>query len=214
MVGTSQVKRKYGGVSAADRRAERRRRLLDAGAEIIRERGLAAVSYRAVCRTAGLTERYFYESFASVDELLLAVFEEQLAIGVGGVMAAVAEAPPTPRAAAAAAVRSFVDRVADDRLLSCLLVESSAHPVMRPHRRTAIDTFVDLMVAQGTSLIRQPRDAREARTARHAATMLAGGFHELLVDWLEAGMPVPREDLVDDVVEMFFAAIDHFATLE
>lgn len=211
MVPRSEVReRQYGGVSAADRRAQRRRRLLDAGADVIRDRGLAGTSYRAVCREAGLTERYFYESFANVDELLVTVFDEALAAGVADVMAAVAEAPPEPRAAAAAAVGRFVDAVADDRLLSRLLVESPAHPVLRTHRRTAMATFVDLMVQRGTELVRQPASPQEARTARHAATILAGGFHELLTDWLERGLTEPREEIVDSVVEVFFAAIDHF----
>jgi AcrR family transcriptional regulator len=207
----SQVReRRYAGASAAERRDDRRGRLLHAAAEVIRERGLAGTSYRAVCRAAGLTERYFYESFGNVDELLVAVFEQELATGVADVMAAVAEAPPDPRAAAAAAVGRFVDRVAEDRLLSRLLVESPAHPVLRTHRRTAVTTFVELMVQRGAELVRQPISQQEARTARHAATILAGGFHELLTDWLERGMTEPREEIVDSVIEMFFAAIDHF----
>ena len=38
--------------------------------------GAAAATMRATCREAALTERYFYESFANRDELLVAVLDD------------------------------------------------------------------------------------------------------------------------------------------
>ena len=55
----------WAGTTLADRRADRRRRLLDVGLDLLGSRGSAAVSVRSVCRTAQLTDRYFYESFAA-----------------------------------------------------------------------------------------------------------------------------------------------------
>ena len=69
-------RRSYGGVSADDRLAERRRRLLDAGLELFGTNGIAATTIADVCAQAGLTKRYFYESFATIDELAGAVFGE------------------------------------------------------------------------------------------------------------------------------------------
>ncbi|WP_434090437.1 TetR family transcriptional regulator [Nocardia beijingensis] len=38
--------------------------------DLIGESGAAGVTMRGVCRRAGLTTRYFYENFATRDELL------------------------------------------------------------------------------------------------------------------------------------------------
>jgi AcrR family transcriptional regulator len=204
------TERAYGGVSAVERRDLRRRRLLAAGAEIVRDQGLHAVSYRGVCRTAGLTERYFYESFANVDELLVALFEQELNAAMLEVMASVQAAGAAPEDAAAAAVGCFVDRIADDRLLSRLLVESPAHQALRAPRRAAIDAFVDQMVKTGFSLVRGPASPAEARRARNVALILGGGFNELLTEWVESEFAATKAEIVADTVELFFAAIAHF----
>ena len=57
--------RRYGGLTAEERRAERRARLVRAATEIWVAEGWAAVSMRAVCARAGLTDRYFYEEFGN-----------------------------------------------------------------------------------------------------------------------------------------------------
>lgn len=66
--------RPYRGLSPEQRRTERRRRLIEAAVAVYGERGYRQATVKAVCEAAGLTERYFYESFASSEELLIASF--------------------------------------------------------------------------------------------------------------------------------------------
>src|SRR3546814_8891593 len=68
--------RRYGGASAEERAAERRSRLLAAGLELMGTRGLVGATVRGVAEEAGVAARYFYESFPTVDDLHLAVFDE------------------------------------------------------------------------------------------------------------------------------------------
>jgi AcrR family transcriptional regulator len=68
--------RRYRGISAEERRAARRRQLLDAALEIAGTRGVERTTMTAICSEAGLTERYFYESFDARDQLLLALVDE------------------------------------------------------------------------------------------------------------------------------------------
>ena len=68
----TEVVRPYRGVSADDRRADRRARLLEAGLDLVGEVGVAEVTAEAVAARAGLSKRYFYESFADRDALLVA----------------------------------------------------------------------------------------------------------------------------------------------
>lgn len=70
--------RSYAGVSAQQRLSERREKFLQAGLEIFGSQGFRAGTVRALCKQAGLTERYFYESFSDTEELLKAVYERHM----------------------------------------------------------------------------------------------------------------------------------------
>ncbi len=68
------VARSYRGVSPEQRRAERRAKLIAAAIAVYGERGYRQATVKAVCESAGLTERYFYESFDNSEQLLIASF--------------------------------------------------------------------------------------------------------------------------------------------
>ena len=68
-------KRNWAGTTLTGRKASRREQLIEAGIELLGDEDGPMVSVRTACRTAGLTERYFYESFTDRDELALAVYE-------------------------------------------------------------------------------------------------------------------------------------------
>jgi AcrR family transcriptional regulator len=61
-------------MSQDDRRAQRRNQLIAAAIEVYGERGYRQSTVKAVCEAAGLTERYFYESFANSEDLLIASY--------------------------------------------------------------------------------------------------------------------------------------------
>lgn len=67
--------RRYAGVNRAERTEKRREAFLEAGLEVFGTEGYRAGTVRRLCREAGLTDRYFYESFDSTEALLMAVFQ-------------------------------------------------------------------------------------------------------------------------------------------
>ncbi|MBJ6123738.1 TetR/AcrR family transcriptional regulator [Sphingomonas mollis] len=67
--------RRWTGRTQEDRRAERRELLIVSATRLYGSLGFRNTGVRAVCRDAGLTERYFYESFANSEALLLAAFD-------------------------------------------------------------------------------------------------------------------------------------------
>jgi len=81
--------RDYDGKTAAERIAERRERLIDAGVELFGERGYAATSIRSVLQQSGLRDRYFGESFADLDSLLAAVYSRLIDEEISGCAAAI-----------------------------------------------------------------------------------------------------------------------------
>src|SRR5438046_9048265 len=106
--------RVYGGLSADERVEARRQRLMDAALELMGTEGWAGTSVRAVCRRAGLTPRFFYESFDDLDALAVAVFDEIAVRATAAILEAVRNAPPEPAAQAQAAIAMFVDQLTAD----------------------------------------------------------------------------------------------------
>src|SRR4051794_41834106 len=96
----------YRGVSAEQRAAERRARLLEATLAVWADPGLSTTMTN-VCAQAGLSERDFYESFANLDAAQTAVLEE-VATEIERTTHQAAEAAgPHPAAPAMAPVRAF-----------------------------------------------------------------------------------------------------------
>src|SRR5207244_8675550 len=96
--------RPHAGVPATERGAERRARLLEAGLEALGSEGSKGTTVRRVCELARLNPRYFYESFASIDELAVAVFERIVAEAMEAVLEVVARNRDDPEATARAAI--------------------------------------------------------------------------------------------------------------
>ena len=68
--------RRYGGLSVAQRRAERRARLLAAGLQLFGTVGFLKTSIPMICNVSGVTARHFYEEFSSREALLRSILDE------------------------------------------------------------------------------------------------------------------------------------------
>ncbi|TCJ24149.1 TetR/AcrR family transcriptional regulator [Nocardioides jejuensis] len=116
--------RTYGGASPEQRTSERRARLLEAGLALYGTQGFAATSIDAVCAEAGLTKRYFYESFGSAEALLTAVYLDATARVQGQVAEAILGAGDDMQARAAAGVAAYFRVIdADRRTANVILSE-------------------------------------------------------------------------------------------
>jgi AcrR family transcriptional regulator len=82
-------------MSQDERRAQRRSQLIGAAIEVYGERGYRQATVKAVCEAAGLTERYFYESFANSEDLLIASYNAVTYSVFGEIRAAAESAGPT-----------------------------------------------------------------------------------------------------------------------
>jgi AcrR family transcriptional regulator len=200
----SETSRVYGGVSAEDRRAERRARLIEAGLELVSRDGWTGVTVRAVCGQAELTERYFYESFDDRDALLLAVFDRVAAEAAAGIVVAVDAAPHDAHAKSRAALTAFVAMLTDDpRRARAMLVESMSSPALRERRAIAVHEFASLISERGREFYGGA--AVSELDAELTAMALVGGLAELVVAWLDGRIDVSRERLVEHYARLFVA---------
>ena len=121
---SGQRRGRWSGVPLQDRQALRRDELIAAGVTLLGGAGGPALTVRAVCREAGLTERYFYESFSDRDEFVRAVYDDVCTRAMTALMSAT-----TPREA----VERFVALMVDDPVRGRVLllapeVEAGADP--------------------------------------------------------------------------------------
>ena len=197
--------RPYCGVSADDRRAERRARLIEAGLELLGERGWAGTTVRGVCAEAGLSERYFYESFGDRDRLLAAIFDRVATEAAGAIVAAVEAAPHDADAKARAAIDAFVRLLAEDpRRARAMLVESLGNEALQERRAEAFRSFAALISERARSFF--GADAVAEVDAELTSVALVGGLAELVIRWLDGSLAVSRDRLVDHCAKLFVAS--------
>jgi AcrR family transcriptional regulator len=197
--------RSWRGISAEERRAERRAQLIDAGLEVIGTQGWAGTTVRGVCRQAGLTERYFYESFSDHEALLLAVYEQVLVEGIQVVLAAAAAVPRdirrTTRAGIAAAIEFLVD---DPRRGRVLILEGAGNEKLQRRRQEAVRAQAALLSKAARRLFGDgPPDPTDASLT---ALSLVGALAEVVAAYLDGQLDVPTERLIDHLTELFVAS--------
>ncbi|MGN8198476.1 TetR/AcrR family transcriptional regulator [Salinisphaera sp. RV14] len=115
--------RAYAGRSCAERRETRRAALIAAGVEVFGRDGFRGATVKAICREAGLTERYFYESFANSEALFAAVYKSLIAAVEAEMIAAIEAAPAEAEATARAGLRVYFRHMADPRIARIVLIE-------------------------------------------------------------------------------------------
>jgi AcrR family transcriptional regulator len=194
----------YGGVSAEARRAGRRAQLIGAGLDLLGGEGWQATTVRAVCARAKLTPRYFYESFADLDALLEAVFDEIAGEAAAAVLERVLAAEHDANAKARAAIGAFVSFVADDpRKARVLFVEALGSEVLVRKRFGLLRMFASIIEAQGRAFYGIPEGHRAL--VQTTALTVAGGLAETLLAWLDGTLEVDQAQLVEDCAELFVA---------
>jgi AcrR family transcriptional regulator len=190
----------YGGVRALDRVAGRRTRLLEAALELLGTDGWQVTTVRGICAKARLTPRYFYESFADRDELLIALFDQLVAEAAARVLEAVDGAEHDARAKAHAAIGAFVELVTDDpRKARVLFMEAVGSEPLALRRFETVRMFAALVAQHGRAFY----GIAGGTLVDTTALMLVGGLAETLLSWLGGAPQVTREQLIEDCTDLF-----------
>jgi AcrR family transcriptional regulator len=205
------TERTYGGRSAQERRDTRRRALLDAGLELIGTQGWTQTSVRGVHQLAGVSPRFFYESFASLDELAVAVYDEVVSEATASMIAAVSAAGEDRHAQAEAAMRAVVDALTEDpRRARIVFVEALGSEALARRRRQTLRELSSVIEALGEASYKVlPPDP----LTRVTSTLLAGGIVELLVAWIDGSIEISEQQLVSDGAALVVGLGDAAATI-
>lgn len=187
---SGQRRGRWSGVPLEDRQALRRDELVAAGVQLLGEKSGPAVTVRAACRQAGLTERYFYESFADRDEFVRAVYDDVCTRAMSTLMSA-----RTPREA----VERFVALMVDDPVRGrVLLLAPAVEPVLVRSGAEWMPNFIDLLQRKLTEIGDPVRQ-------KMIATGLIGGLTTLFTAYLDGRLEATREQFIDYCVEMLLS---------
>lgn len=195
-VSPTESRRPYRGLTAEQRRAQRRSALIAAASELWREQGWAAVTMRGVCARASLTDRYFYESFADRDAVLVAVAEsvrdEVMALIVA---AAVKHGDGSPGAQLRAAIEAVVDLIVEaPGNAGIFFGDHGGNELLESVRRATINSTVGLFMTLARPHLATHNDETEFRISLLVGI---GGFVETVVAWRSGALEVTSEALVE-----------------
>ncbi|MGO4254960.1 TetR/AcrR family transcriptional regulator [Marmoricola sp. RAF53] len=191
----------YRGVSAADRVAERRTRLLEAALAVWADPD-SRTTMTAICTRAGLSERYFYESFAGLDALLAALMD-QIAVEIEqNSLAAAESAGEDPVARVHASVRAFVQLLLDDpRKGRVAIIESVSVPELRKRRTELLRHLAHRSAIEASAALGLPK--RSEHEDETAGLLFIGGMAELVTAWLDGSLEATPDEIVEAASRAF-----------
>ncbi|BBY51528.1 hypothetical protein MARA_49960 [Mycolicibacterium arabiense] len=173
-----------------DRQALRRDKLVAAGVALLGGAAGPALTVRAVCKEAGLTERYFYESFSDRDEFVRAVYDDVCSTAMSALTSST-----TPRDAVERFVTLMVDDPARGRVL---LIAPEREPVLARSGAEWMPTFIDLLQHKLTRIT-------DPGVQAMVATGLVGALTALFTAYLNGRLATTREQFIDYCVDMLLS---------
>jgi AcrR family transcriptional regulator len=196
------AQRTWRGIPPEVRRAERRELLVDAAFELLGTDGWNGTTVRGVCQAAHLNPRYFYESFGSLEDLFIAVFDRLVLEATRDAVQAIADAGPDPGARAVAVIDASIRYVtADPKRARILFVEALGNEKVGRRRLDTLHAtaeFLERSAWRQTGLA----DDRIGMVASH---LVVGGLTELVVTWLDGRLDVTLDELVEDAAALMVA---------
>jgi len=189
-VPSGQRRGRWSGVPLQDRQTLRRDELIAAGVDVLGGAGGGALTVRGVCRAAGLTERYFYESFGDRDDFVRAVYDHVCSTAMTALTSST-----TPRDA----VERFVALMVDDPVRGrVLLIAPEREPVLTKSGAEWMPSFIDLIQHKLTRIT-------DSAVQAMVATGLVGALTALFTAYLNGRLEATREQFIDYCVEMLLS---------
>jgi len=193
--------RAYAGVALEERVATRRARFIEAGVELFGTQGFRGATVRGICAAAGLTDRYFYESFASLEALLAEVYrtltrdfatrltEESIRSEAWHGDAAAIERQTT------AAYALWFDTVRDPRFARIVLVEVlGVSPAIDALYEESARAMAELTIAPLAAT--QPALKLSKARRELLGRALVGAGLQVAKMWMTGGYKLSRRDVV------------------
>jgi AcrR family transcriptional regulator len=202
------ARRTYGGRTAADRRAERRERLLAAGLHLFGSDGYAPSSIEKLCTHAGVSTRNFYEEFNSREDLLIALHARANEKSFGAVTTAFENARDADLGTRfEVAVRTFINMMASDsRMARIAYVEMiGVSNAVEKQRMAWRKRWWDMMVAEADRAV--ARGEAEPRDFTLPALAVIASVNELVHHYSLNRGKITLDEIIAEVKRFAVAAV-------
>lgn len=195
--------RTYGGLSADERDAGRRARLLAAIHEVVGTKGYAALTVGPVCAAAAVSTRHFYELYDGKEAAFADLYDDLLQrAGHAALESLVAtEGQPLRERVPAAFLAFMAPALEDPRTARILFVEVvGLSPRIEETRLRNREQLIELIRAEG-----EPAAARGEvadRDFRFAGLALIGAATAIAYDWMLATDRPPLAHLEQQLADL------------
>ncbi|WP_214106512.1 TetR/AcrR family transcriptional regulator [Acrocarpospora catenulata] len=187
-------------MSAEERLADRRERLILAAYTLFANPGFHATTIERLCATARISNRAFYECFSGREALMRAVYDRCVEETLQVVAKAIDQAPRSLDARIVAGITEYVRFVTqDERRARIMHLEvRRAGDVLSNARQRAVAGFTH--VIEGTVNELPERIPNELHLL---ALALIGAITELLIEWVVSDNPPSIEVIIKTSVHVF-----------
>jgi AcrR family transcriptional regulator len=191
--------RLYAGLSAPERRAERRERLLEAALELFGTAGFQKTTIPMLCSASGVTARHFYEEFDSREALLRTLYDQIAETAFARTVAALRDTTVGPRERIRQSTAAYFRYLTSDpRLAQIYTIEAvGMHADLETHRRAKREAFVKKMTKAAQRVESSSVDSRLLSAA------IAGASHDLLLEWVLAPRRPSVEKMIDTITTLW-----------
>lgn len=187
------------GQTLHDRSVGRRDELLRAGEILMGSQGAAAATMRAVCRQANLSPKYFYESFANPEALLIAVYDSVEQRLLDHIVEKRLGANQLSLESVLELCADFFE--ANPGAARVLLREPLGNDVLRAHSASRAGIFIKALTPLLAAEVPDVDDDEMAALS----TCLSGALIALYLDWSDGRLQMPRAKVADAAVRVVAA---------
>lgn len=124
----------------------KRRRIMDALAELTAEQGYEATKISDIVRRAAVARKTLYDNFTGKEEVFLAAFDAAVEEMTGRIEEACADTGRVLQEKVEAGLEAFLEYIAEDPVLArmCLIEALSATPATTERYEDALQSFVEM----------------------------------------------------------------------
>lgn len=203
----AQQGRTYRGAGPRQRQEERRARLVEAAIEVFGTLGYRGATVDRLCAEAGLTKRYFYESFDGSEALLLAAYTRVTGELRARLVAGARDAGPDLNRRVDGALRALFTAFDDDpRLARLAFVEVlGVGPAVDAAYRAVTESFADTLLELAAPAL------GATGTPKIVATGLVGAVVFVAQQWVLTERREPIDTVVAGAHAIVMSTLDRLA---
>jgi len=203
-----QAGRIYGGLSLEDRKKQRREQFLQAGINVFGTSGFRSATVRSLCKEAKLTDRYFYESYGNLENLLKAVYEHCMTNLGKAILLAITDEYKNGDAASAitAGLNAYFLTLEDPKIAQICMVElEGINPEINNLYYRYINGFSQMLIALARHAF--PDIKFDASQQEILGISFIGAMRQSATNWLMTDYKTDRALIVSATSKLFLGMI-------